>query len=198
MAGVVLGSGLKFPLALAILAAVGFTTAGTIREAYLESRDAAAGLGTFVPRIESLLAAGDATQAQGLARQALSVSQSAAQRRKLWKLLAWAEIGRRDPVFAHDAMLKLAPQDIDVHLLASYLAACNRNEEAVDLLEDARSLGHRSAPTTKLLADLHFRRGDIDAVAALASTDRTLLSDEDRAAIESAVAVARRLPGTGT
>jgi hypothetical protein len=77
---------------------------------------------------------------------------------------------------------------LDVHLLASYLTVCNRVDEAVELLEGARSFGHRSQETSKLLIDLLFRRGEYRASLALARADMGLLSAQDREAIELAVA----------
>jgi hypothetical protein len=71
--------------------------------------------------------------------------------------------------------------------LASYLSACNRVDEAVDLLEGMRGVGHRSPETTRLLADLLFRRGQHRAVLALARADEELLSVDELRAIETAL-----------
>jgi hypothetical protein len=49
-------------------------------------------------------------------------------------------------------------------------------------------LGHRSQETTKLLIDLLFRRGEYGATLALARADTSLLSPQDREAIELAIA----------
>jgi hypothetical protein len=161
--------------------------AQVVREAYRESYDAHSDLGNLIEHVESALSEGDAERARCLGRQGLDTALSVRQRQRLWKALAWAGIGQRDPFLAHEALLRVHLDAIDLHLLASYLTACNRIDEAIELLQGTRGVGHRSAETTKLLADLLFRRGEYGAVLALARADDALLSVDDLKAIESAV-----------
>jgi hypothetical protein len=170
------------------LAFVGLACAETIRDAYRESCDSQSGVDALIRKTENALANGESVLATQLAQKGLATALSGPLRQKLWKLLAWAWIERRDPFLAHAALLRMQPHMHDVHLLAWYLTLCNRVDEAVELLEDARSLGHRSQETTKLLIDLLFRRGEYGATLALARADMALLSPQDREAIELAIA----------
>src|SRR5450432_1569599 len=86
-------------------------------------------------------------------RGTLQIARSSVRRQELWTTLAWAGIAERDPFASHTALLNLPPDAIDVHLLASYLTSCNRVEEALTLLQDARRFGDRSVETSKLLID---------------------------------------------
>jgi hypothetical protein len=160
----------------------------TIREARRESSDFHAGVDALVRETETLLSQGESIRASQLAQKGLAIAASARERQRLWKAFAWAWIGRRDPFFVHGALLNLPPTAIDVHLLASYLTICNRIDEAVELLQEARGLGHRTEETTKLLIDLLFRRGEYHATLLLARDDGGLLSDRDREAVALAVA----------
>jgi hypothetical protein len=100
------------------------------------------------------------------------------------KTLAWAAIGKNDPVLAHMALMRVQYGHFDVHLLAAYLACCNRGDEALELLQRARESGHRTQQTTKLLVDLLFRRGDTNDALEIARSDEALLLPEDLQAVE--------------
>lgn len=176
-----------FAAALGVAALAAAPAARMLYESHLERRDARSGVDFAVARAEAALSNGAPDTAARIAREGLASALSGVRRRRLLRALAWAGIGRNDPFLAHGALLELAPKDLDVHLLASYLGACNRVDEAVELLEEDRRAGHRSAETTKLLADLLFRQGKRDEIGALAESDANILSPEDRRAVESAI-----------
>jgi len=181
------GGWLKAPLLLAVLALSLLASASLVREAYRECSDAHCGADAIAPAAEARLSEGASEKAAELAEQGLAVSLSERIRTRLLQTLTWAQIGRQDPFRAHGALLQLPTHAIDLHLLAAYLSCCNRADEAVALLEEARAAGHRSPETTKLLAELLFRRGERALVLALATSDAGLLSAEDRTAIEAAL-----------
>jgi hypothetical protein len=184
---VFVGGWMRAPLLLAVLALSAMASVNLVRDAYRESADADAHLGAIVLDAEARLSEGAPEKAAELAEEGLAVALSARERERLWKALAWAQIGRQDPFRAHGALLHLPAHAIDLHLLTAYLSCCNRVEEAAALLEEARSLGYRSPETTKLLADLLFRRGERQAVLALANSDEEPLSVDDRRAIQTAL-----------
>lgn len=80
------------------------------------------------------------------------------------RIQAWSGIESGNPFVVHEALLRMRPDSISLHLLASYLGICNRLDEAIELIEGTRGFGHRSPETTKLLADLYFRRGEHAAI----------------------------------
>jgi hypothetical protein len=92
-----------------------------------------------------------------------------------------------EPFLAHTALLQLPSERIDTHLLASYLNVCNRVDDALSLLQEARGFGERSVETSKLLIDLLFARGDLAEPRAIAQVDAALLAPEDRLAIDAAL-----------
>jgi hypothetical protein len=155
---------------------------------YLERRDARSRIDGAVFDAESFLAAGDRELAAALATNALQVAVSPRHRARLWKVVTWSAIAARSPFAAHEALSRLPPRAMDVHIVSAYLDCCNRVREGVDLLERARASGVRSAETSKLLIDLYHREGDAAAVRALLASDSPLLSQRDRDAIESALA----------
>jgi ABC-type nickel/cobalt efflux system permease component RcnA len=155
---------------------------------YGERRDALSSIDRTVVDAEAFLAAGDRKRAAALAANALRVAVSPRNRKRLWKVVTWSAIADRAPFSAHEALSHLPPRALDVHLVAAYLDCCNRAREGVELLERARAMGVRSAETTKLLIELHHREGDAPAVRALLASDAALLSQQDRVAIESALA----------
>lgn len=171
-------------LGLATLVAV--PALGFLYEALRERRDERSGVSALAARAEMALSNGAPEAAAALAERGLASASSGASRRRLVKALAWAGVGLQDPVLARRALFKLQLRDIDVHLFASYLAACDRVDEAVDLLEVERRARRSSRETTKLLADLRFRRGEHDALMSLLRNDGALLSAEDRTAIQAA------------
>lgn len=179
----------KAPVLLGPVFLVGYASAVALKEAYRESCDSHAGINIIASQAESDLSKDEPRHAAELARRGLRLAMSAGQRERLWRALAWAGIGQKDPVLAHGSLLRLQPEAIDLHLLASYLNACNRGDEAVEILWDARSHGHRSPEATKLLLDLLFRRGEHEAVHALARTDKALLSPNERRAIAVALEI---------
>ncbi|HVW26355.1 MAG TPA: hypothetical protein VHC69_13390 [Polyangiaceae bacterium] len=176
----------------AVIGLVVFASTGCIRalrEAYREMLDSHAGLDSVIRDAGLALTKGQPLRAFELSGRGLATAMSARSRNALWKTMAWSGIGTADPLLTHDALLHLAPEAIDLHLLASYLGCCNRLDEAIELLEDARLAGQGSPECFRLLADLLFRRGDSAAVLALARGKDSTLSPEDRNAIELAVAL---------
>lgn len=173
---------------LTVLAVMG--AARSFVQAFRDASDVRTGVIALATNAEVQLARGDCEGALAIARKGLTVALSKVVRERLHTVLAWAAIGRGDPLTTHVALAGLPPDERDVYLVAAYLGTCNRVDEAVALLEEARRMGHRSRETTKLLADLLFRREDRTAVRALAEADHDLLSAEDRTAIEGALATA--------
>jgi hypothetical protein len=137
---------------------------------------------------EHLLAEGNATLAGRLAEQGLAAVLSTARRARLWMCCAWAGIAKRDPFLAHRALGELPTNVVGPHLVASYLSCCNRTDEAIELLAQARERGDRSTAAAKLLIELHFRLGNVKVVRELARSEAALLSAADRSAIETALA----------
>lgn len=170
---------------LSVFASTGAIRA--LREAHREMLDSHMGLDTLLRDASLALANGCPDRAQELAERGLARAFSAQRRQALWKTLAWSGIGLANPFLAHGALLRLPADGIDVHLLASYLACCNRIDEAVEILQGARRAGQGKPECARLLADLLFRRGDREAVLALARDDASTLTAEDRNAIEVAV-----------
>lgn len=161
-----------------------------VRDAYRERCDAHSGTSAAASRAEAALWAGEPRRAAALATEALAHVRSTGGRTRLLKALAWAEIAEQNANRAHFWLVRLPIDAIDLKLLASYLTVCGRIEEAVALLERARSLGHRSPEATKVLTDLLLRRGRHGAALALARADRSLLSGEEFRSIETAVTYA--------
>ncbi|HEY1537422.1 MAG TPA: hypothetical protein VGF76_25550 [Polyangiaceae bacterium] len=176
----------KIPLLRFALAFVALSAVRTAYDALQEDRDERSGVVQKSSDASARLAAGSALQAITLARAALEDACSLAQRRKLWKTLAWSGIDERDPFLTHLALQHLSPADIDLHLLSSYLSCCNRGAEAEELLREARNQGYRSAEASKLLIELLFARGDHAGALALAEADSGLLSAQDRSALAAA------------
>lgn len=175
----------------AIVGLAVFACTGSIRrlrEAFRELLDTHAGLEAVLGSARGALAAGESSLAFEVSGRGLAKALSAHYREALWKTLAWAAIGKADPLLAHDALLRLPAGGVDLHLLAAYLGCCNRLDEGIELLQQARCDGQCTPECTRLLADLLFRRGDSDAVLALARGEDSTLSVEDRHAIEVAVA----------
>jgi hypothetical protein len=159
-----------------------------LREAYREMHDLHAGLESVVGDARRALSSGESALAFEISGRGLARALSVRYREALWRTAAWAGIGKRDPLLAHDALLHLPAGAVDLYLLGSYLGCCNRLDEAIDLLQQGRRAGQGTPECTRLLADLLFRRGDSDAVLALARGEDGTLSPEDREAIEVAVA----------
>jgi hypothetical protein len=172
-----------FPLTALVVIAAAFEVA----TAFNESRDAKAGIEVALQKAETLIADGQPKEAADLALHALQVCHSPRLRVRLWKAAAWAAIGQGDPFAVHAALGHLPPAVVDVHLVASYLACCNRTEEAINLLEQARDRGFRTRETTMLLVDLHFRRGELCAARAIAGSSHELFSIEDKQRLEAAL-----------
>jgi hypothetical protein len=178
----------RAPAALVVFGCAAFAALKAAREAYAEIADRRSGMEAITAEARTLLLGGDARRAVALARRALEAARTDDHRLKLWTTLAWAGIGQRDPFLAHAALLQLPNEGIDTHLLASYLNACNRVDEALSLLQDARGFGERSVETSKLLIDLLFARGDLAEARAVAQADAALLAPVDRRAIDAALA----------
>jgi tetratricopeptide (TPR) repeat protein len=177
----------RAPAVLVVLGCAAFGALKASREALVETLDRRAGVEARAAEARALLISGNSRRAAALARGALDVARSSVQRQALWATLAWAGIAERDPFLAHTALLNLPADAIDVHLLASYLNSCNRVDEALDLLREARRLGDRSVETSKLLIDLLFVRGDHAEARAIAQVDASAFSPEDRLAIDVAL-----------
>ncbi len=177
--------GTTLPWVLATVAAVA-SVAGVV-EASGAWKDDRARVPAITGAIESLLSHGDARGASVRVKQALAAARSPAARSRLLTLAAWAAIGRQDPYLAHQAVGRLSPKQLDIHLVAAYLACCNRTGEAIALLEEGRRMGQRSRETTKLLVDLRFRGGDRQGALSLARQDRHLLSPGEWDALERAL-----------
>jgi tetratricopeptide (TPR) repeat protein len=105
--------------------------------------------------------------------------------------LAWAAIARRDPLSARAALAQLPFDRLDYYLLAAYLSSCNRSEEALALLQEARAIGHRDRESTRLLIDLLLQRGSASDALEIARADHDLLSPDEWQAIEAAVPATR-------
>lgn len=184
--GLLLGRAAPAVFPLLALAAAGALSA--LGPAYRDSVDERLGTGAVAASADALLARGAPERALEVARDALGRAQGTQLRARLWRALAWSAIGVGDPILAHQALGELPPSAIDLHLVAAYLSTCNRLDEAIALLEEARALGHRSAETTKLLVDLRYRSGDSRLALATARADAALLSKDELAAVERAVA----------
>ena len=171
------------------------TTASTnaLREAFNELNDQQSGVATLAAAANARLRDDQPAQALELAMRALANARVEGNRTPLWKTVAWAAIGKRDPVTAHGALLSLETSARDLHLVAAYLACCNRNDEAIELLRVARRQ-HRTRETSMLLVDLLFQAGQRAEALAVAELDRGLFTVADRNAIESAVAGAQGHP----
>ena len=163
-------------------------SASALRQAFNELSDEHSGVAALTAAARARLADDQPEQAMELAQKALANASVESNRRSIWQLLAWAAIGKRDPFAAHGAILSLDAAARDLHLVAAYLACCNRNEEAVELLQTARRQGHRARETSLLLIDLLFQAGRQPEALAVAEMDRNLLSAADWNAISSSVA----------
>lgn len=153
--------------------------------------DARASYAQRLNEIEGLISSDQARQALPIASEVLQAAHSAELRARAGKALAWAAIGSADLAPAHEAMARLPESALDEHLVAAYLATVNRTPEAVALLTQARRLGLRSRAASRLLADLYYREGDIEALAALARTDVDVLDADDLTRIEQAMSSLR-------
>ncbi len=155
--------------------------------AYCEVHDGRSGATNAAAEAEAWLRAGNPVRAATVAKAALSQAHSVRLRMRLYKALAWAGIGREDPVQAHVALLQLPAEAVDLHLLAAYLSACGRRQEALSLLEEARSNGQRAPETTRLLIDLLIDAERMQAALAVALEDWHLLGNEDQEVLARAL-----------
>ena len=176
----------RSPQLVVVLLLVALLATRAAGETTKETIDVRSGVERQSNAASAALAAGRHREAGALAREALERARSHEQRIRLWTTLAWAAIAEPDPLLARVALRRLPLQELDVHLLASYLACSNRPEEAVELLLEARGLGHRTRETSKLLIDLLFSQGDLAQVQAIAHSDADVLSEGERQAIASA------------
>jgi hypothetical protein len=177
----------KTPLLPVLLVLGALAALGPLRKAHAEHQDHVTGVEAVAARAELLVAEGNAPLAGKLAEQALASVRSAGCRARLWACCAWAAITEHDPFRAHRALAELPAQIVDVHLVGSYLNCCNRIDEAVELLEQARKAGDRSIATTKLLIDLHFRLGNLQTISELARSESASLTAADKNAIDAAL-----------
>ena len=199
---VVLGAGaasrLKAPLPFILLALGAPASLQILRKAHAEHQDHVNGVEKLAAQAELLLAEGNATLAGRVAEHGLATALSPVCRARLWTCCAWAAIAKRDPFLAHHALGELPAKVVGPHLVASYLDCCNRTDEAMELLEQARKRGDRSTATAKLLLELHFRLGNVKAVRELARSEAAALSAADRRAIETALAGSAQLDAPRT
>lgn len=179
--------GMMAPLWLAVVATILCAAVAGAGQAFRAMWDATSGVDGIADEAEACLARGEPVTANDLALKGLGLARSQEKRSRLWKALAWAAIGRGDAFVAHTGLMGAHPEEIDLHLLAAYLACCNRTDEAVELLEYAGALGHRRSEATKLLIDLSFRRGDDETALALVRSNHSQLSAAEREAVEAAV-----------
>jgi hypothetical protein len=168
-------------------------SASALRDAFNELNDQQSGVATLAAAANARLRDDQPEQALDLAMRALANARVDGNRTPLWKTVAWAAIGKRDPFKAHGALLSLGASARDSHLVAAYLACCNRNDEAIDLLRVARRQ-RRTRETSMLLVDLLFQTGLQAEALAVAEMDRGLFTVADRNAIESVVTGAQRHP----
>ncbi|MEI9938284.1 MAG: hypothetical protein WDO69_13775 [Pseudomonadota bacterium] len=180
----------KSPILLLALLFVAISSARAAYEAFQEELDRQSGVAGELEQARAALEAGDHRPSIAIVRATLDLARSKEQRQKLWLTLAWAGIGHRDPFAAHAGLQHLPEHCIDVHLLAAYLACCNRDFEAEELLNEARRLGQWTAATSKLLIELLFVRGDRAGALALTEADIAILSERDRRAALLALAAA--------
>jgi hypothetical protein len=173
-------------LPLMVLPVAGAMT-GLVR-AYAEASDRDLGIHDASALARASLTAGEPARALEIAEAALERARSESARKNLREIVAWATIGMSDPFRAHKALGKLPPSSFEPHLVAAYLSTCNRLDEAAALLEEARSAGRRSSEQTKSLLDIYLRRGDASLTRTLAREDAELLTPEERAAVEQALA----------
>jgi hypothetical protein len=166
-----------------------------VLDGYRDLWDSAAKLRELLGQADHRLARGDPSTSAQLAQQALTLAHSAKLRSRSGRTLAWAGIGQSNPLLAHAGLMNVARDDLDVHLLAAYLACCNRNDEALELLEQARTSGHRAPEMTKLHIDLLMSRMDVPQALDLARSDAALLSPEDLQRVEQHAARQRQANG---
>jgi hypothetical protein len=171
-----------------VLALVALASWRHLGDAHAESCDEQGGVAAIAQHAADLVLHDDPRRAIETAQQGLARARSSRHRSSLNKTAAWAAIALKDPIRAHLALERLPASDIDLHLVAAYLSCCNRLNDAVQLLEEARAHGHRAPETTRLLIDVFYRSGKSVAARALAETERQFLSTEDWEAIEAATA----------
>jgi hypothetical protein len=175
-------SALFFAWAMVLIA-----TTIALWEASRAMSDEKSGVGALLRDANACWQRDEPQQAVKLAKQGLGLAHTDLYRARLWRTLAWAAIGARDPFLAHSAIGQLAVTTLDLHLVASYLDCCNRRREAIDLLKEARCLGHSSSQATRLLIDLLFREGRRDEARLVAMDDARLLTAEERHAAHAAL-----------
>jgi hypothetical protein len=178
-AGLVVLRSTNHPALFFVTALALFVIAVAMWQAFREYFDERAGVVLLATDAEACLRRDQSQQAVRLAKQALRLAWSERQRMRLWRTLAWAGISARDPFLAHIAIGQLRGIALDVHLVAAYLDCCNRRQEAIGLLREARQLGHRAPETTRLLIDLLFREEQKAEARLVAITDRALLTVEE-------------------
>jgi hypothetical protein len=157
------------------------------------AHDAARGIEGLIAKAEALLQVGDPAGAARIAQSALAHTLLGEHRTRLWLTTAWAGVGQRDPFLTHTALQQLPAAELTIDLVAAYLTACNRLDDACDLLAQARKAGYRSRACSKQWIDLLVLRGSLQDAARLAAEDSDLLSDRDIEALAAAgLAVAPR------
>jgi hypothetical protein len=171
-----------------VLALAGTGALHALARAYTESSDVHHGVDARAAEAFELLQRGQSRRAMEVASRALMLVRSAPLRTRLYQALAWSAIAEDDAFETHRLLAELEPEAIDLHLLCAYLNSCRHPEEALELLSEARRLGHRSAELTKLHLDLLYRNGELVAAANLAESDAALLSPSERAQVARTLA----------
>lgn len=183
--GALLVAGLKMPSLMVVVAASAAFALVTWRDTANQLRDESNGVARLALEAELCVQRGAVDDAVRLARAGLGMARSAPLHARLYGVLAWGAIGGGDPFLAHAALQELSAEAMSVHLLAAYLRVCGRLTEAEALLQQARSLGHRSRETTQLLIEVKYALGDAPAAEAVAEADAALLSDADLQALRA-------------
>jgi hypothetical protein len=174
------------PSLLVVVLVSGMFAFASLQRAAQQLADEGSGMLGLIARAEAAIQRGECVDAIRLARAGMSTARSAAYRSQLCVAMGWGAIGEGDPFLAHAALEQLPAEALNVHLVAAYLRVCGRLTEAEALLLRARSLGHRTRETTKLLIDVQLLLGRTSEAAELAREDEGLLLDPDLAALRAA------------
>ena len=159
------------------------------RLAWTAKTDRREGLEDQLAKAKLALEKGEADDAVVLADDVVRRAKSQALRNGGWTALAWANVAKGDGRAAREALMHVEPRGaVDAYLLAAVEDAAGDARRALEILEEARRRGLRSADATKLLIDLRAREGRLADAAALAAEDAKILSlDETRMVLKAAM-----------
>jgi hypothetical protein len=132
----------------------------------------------------------DPERAKHLAMDVARLSRSNLTANAAWEVVAWAELEQGCPESALFTLRRIRPaSQVDVHCLASVVAARGQTRLAIGLLARAHRVQGLSVVALKLLIDLHAQLGAFDAACAVASAELAALDPDDvRRVIEAAFA----------